>query len=57
MTDIKGIKTDEEYKAALARIEELMDTKIGISGFDEFNLLISLVEFYEDNHYPIGGKQ
>ena len=57
MTDIKGIKTDEEYKAALARIEELMDTKIGISGFDEFNLLISLVEFYKDNHYPIGGKQ
>ena len=49
----KLIKTDEDYTFALARIEQLMDEEFGTSEFDELELLSTLVEIYEDAHYPI----
>src|SRR3989338_6376984 len=49
----KIIKTEQEYKIALARISEIMDTKPGAPGFDELELLSTLVEIYEDKNYPI----
>ena len=47
------IKTEQDYYAALARIEQLMDAKPGTEKIDELELLTALVEIYEDKHYPI----
>jgi len=49
----KVIKTEEEYESALARIEELMDAELGTAEGDELELLATLVEVYEEKHYPI----
>jgi HTH-type transcriptional regulator / antitoxin HigA len=51
--DAKLIKTEEEYNSALARIDELFDSVPGSKDFDEAELLIALVELYEEKHYKI----
>ena len=53
MCNVKPIRTEAEYEAALARIYALMDTEPGTPEGEEFELLADLVEFYEDRHYPI----
>ena len=50
---IKLIKTEADYSAALARIDELFDATPGSKNFDEVELLMKLVEFYEEQHYKI----
>jgi HTH-type transcriptional regulator / antitoxin HigA len=49
----KLIKTEDEYNSALARIDELFDSKPGSKDFDEVELLMALVEIYEEQHYKI----
>ena len=49
----KIIKTEEDYNLALNRIDKLMDARPGTSEFDELELISTLVEIYEDKHYPI----
>ena len=49
----KVIKTEEEYESALGRIEELMDAEAETPEGDELELLGTLVEVYEEKHYPI----
>ncbi len=49
----KIIKTEEDYQAALSRIDELMDAESNTSEGDELELLVTLVELYEDKKYPI----
>jgi len=49
----KIIKTEEDYQAALSRIDELMDAEPNTSEGDELELLVTLVELYEDKKYPI----
>lgn len=49
----KLIKTESEYDNALARIDELFDAKPGTQEFDEAELLLALVELYEDKHHKI----
>jgi HTH-type transcriptional regulator/antitoxin HigA len=49
----KVIKTEAEYQAALARIEAIFDAKPGTAKGDELELLLLLVETYEDRTYPI----
>ena len=49
----KVIKTEEEYELSLGRIEELMDATLGTPEGDELELLSTLVEVYEEKHYPI----
>ena len=50
----RSIRTEEEYKAALARIDEIFDSEKGTPEGEELDELAGLVEFYEDKHYPIG---
>ena len=47
------IKTESDYEQALGRIEQLMDAETGTPEADELELLATLVEMYEDAHYPI----
>lgn len=49
----KIIKNDSEYEATLERIELLMDADPGTPEGDELELLVTLVELYEDKTYPI----
>lgn len=47
------IKTEKDYNLVLSRIEELMDAKKNTTEADELELLVALVEMYEDKHYPM----
>src|SRR6266481_5123332 len=49
----KVIKTDAEYRTTLARVEEIFDAKPGTAKGDELELLLLLVEIYENAAYPI----
>jgi len=49
----KVIKTEGDYQRALARIDELMDAEPNTPEGDELELLINLVELYEEKKYPI----
>ena len=53
MTDIKVIKTEEEYEQILKRIEEIFDSKPNTPEGDELEYLVGLVEKYEDENFPI----
>ena len=51
--NIKPIKNETDYDAALMRIGELMDAELNTSEGDELDVLTALVEHYEAKHYPI----
>ena len=51
--NIKPIKTDKDYKAALARIEALWDAEINTSKGDELSILAILVENYESEKFKV----
>jgi HTH-type transcriptional regulator/antitoxin HigA len=49
----KILKTPAEHKAALAKVEALMDAEPGSAREEELELWGTLVEKYEDEHFPI----
>ncbi|MGL6073514.1 MAG: helix-turn-helix domain-containing protein [Fimbriiglobus sp.] len=49
----KVIKTEAEYEATMAHVEEIFDAKPGTTTGDELELLLLLVEKYEDKAFPI----
>ena len=51
--DIRAIKTEQDYERALARIERLMDAEPNTPEGDELDVLTTLIEAYEDRHFPI----
>ncbi|MFC7332518.1 helix-turn-helix domain-containing protein [Rhodocista pekingensis] len=51
--DIRPIKTPEDHKAALARIDDLMDAEEGTPEVAELEVLSILVEQYEREAFPI----
>jgi HTH-type transcriptional regulator/antitoxin HigA len=51
--DIKPIKTETDYEAALKEIETLFDTEPDTPEGDRLDILVTLVEAYEDKHYEI----
>lgn len=53
MTDIKLIKTEEEYKEALKIADELFDAKVDTPEGDKLELIVTLIEIYEKEHFPI----
>ncbi len=54
MADIKPIRTEADYERALARVDELMGSEYGSPEGDELDVLVTLVESWEDEHYPMG---
>jgi HTH-type transcriptional regulator / antitoxin HigA len=50
----KLIKTEEDYASALARIDEIFNAKAGTAEGEELDLLVTLVELYEEKEFPIG---
>lgn len=50
---VKPIKTEADNKAALARIEQLWNAEPDTPEGDELEVLATLVEAFEEAHYPI----
>jgi HTH-type transcriptional regulator/antitoxin HigA len=51
--EIRPIKTDADYAAALKEIEGLMHAEAGSPEGDRLDLLVTLVEAYEASRFPI----
>ena len=51
--EIKPIRTQEEYEAALVDVGRLWGAKLGTSDGDRLDALVTLIEAYEVAHYPM----
>ena len=51
--DIKPIKTDDDYRAALREIESLMTAEADTPEGERLDVLVTLVEAYEKKHFPL----
>ena len=51
--DIKPIRSEADYDRALHRVEKLWDSPKNSSRGDELDILATLIEAYERQHYPI----
>jgi len=51
--NIRPIKTEYDYTNTLSKIESLMDAKPNTPQMDELEVLTTLVEVYEEQHYKI----
>jgi HTH-type transcriptional regulator/antitoxin HigA len=53
MNVIRPIRNEEDYETALEEIEQLWDAAPGTPEADRLEVLVTLVEAYEAEHYPI----
>ncbi|MCK9908297.1 hypothetical protein MXD81_04100 [Microbacteriaceae bacterium K1510] len=51
--DIRPIRSDDDHKAALAEIERLWGAETGTENGDKLDILLTLVEKYEETRWPI----
>ncbi|MDE0693058.1 MAG: helix-turn-helix domain-containing protein [Gammaproteobacteria bacterium] len=51
--DVKPIKTEDDYDAALAEIDRLMGSPLDSRDGDKLEVLVTLVEAYEAVHWSI----
>jgi HTH-type transcriptional regulator/antitoxin HigA len=51
--DIKPIKNEQDYRKALKEIDRLMDARPNTAGGDRLDILVTLVEAWEERHWPI----
>jgi len=51
--EIKPIKSEADYEASLKEIEQLLDAEPGTPNGDRLEVLVTLVEAYEEEHYSI----
>jgi HTH-type transcriptional regulator/antitoxin HigA len=51
--EIRAIRNEADYQAALARIDELMDSELDTPEGNELDVLTDLVELYEDKRMPM----
>lgn len=53
MVNVSPVRTEADYEAALAAIEPLMSAQAGTPEGDQLDILVTLVQAYEAQHYPI----
>jgi HTH-type transcriptional regulator/antitoxin HigA len=51
--DIRPIKSERDYEQALQRVESLWKSPEGSAESDELDVLATLIEAYEREHFPI----
>ena len=51
---IKPIRSDDDLRVALRRLEAIFQAEQGTPKADEMEVLVNLIEVYENKHYPIG---
>ena len=53
MSEIKPIRAEEDYEAALAEVERLWGARSGTPEGDKLDVLATLIDVYESEHDPI----
>jgi HTH-type transcriptional regulator/antitoxin HigA len=53
MYSLQPIRSKDDHKAALKEIERLFDAPQGTPELDQLEILVTLVEAYENKHEPI----
>jgi HTH-type transcriptional regulator/antitoxin HigA len=53
MMEIRPIKSDSDYRAALSEIEQLMVAEPDTPEGERLDVLVTLVEAYEAKHFPL----
>jgi len=53
MKVLKPIRSEADYEAALTEIERLWGARIGTAEGDRLDILATLVDVYENEHYPM----
>src|ERR1700716_2769564 len=53
MADVKAIRSEADYEAALAEVERLWGARSGTPRGDRLDVLATLIDSYESEHYPI----
>ena len=51
--DIKPIKTDADYRAALTEVESLMTATPDTPEGEKLDVMVTLIEAYEAKHFPL----
>ena len=51
--NIKPIRNDDELKAAFRHLETIFQAEESTAEADEMEILVTLIEVYENKHYPI----
>lgn len=51
--ELKPIRSEADYEAALARVERLWGAKAGTPEGDRLDVLATLVDAYESEHHPM----
>ena len=51
--EIKPIKNNRDYREALKEIDRLMDARPNTAKGDRLDVLVTLVEAWEERHWPI----
>src|SRR5262245_36413930 len=52
-TEIKQIRSERDYEAALAEVEELWGAKSRTRAGARLDVLATLIDVYENEHYPL----
>jgi HTH-type transcriptional regulator/antitoxin HigA len=52
-SELRPIRTETDYEAALAEVGRLWGAKSGTPTGDRLDVLVTLIEAYEDKHYPM----
>src|ERR1700704_2119820 len=55
--DIRPIRTDEDHGSALAEIEKLWGAAVGTPAGDKLDILVTLVETYEERRWPLKSRR
>jgi len=50
---VRPIRTEKDYDAAFKEVERLWGAKSGTPDGDQLEVLATLIEAYEDRHYPM----
>ena len=53
MKSLKPIRTKASYETALKEVERLWGARSGTPAGDRLDILATLIEAYEDEHYPM----
>jgi HTH-type transcriptional regulator / antitoxin HigA len=53
MKNLKPLRSEADYEAALAEVGELWGTKSGTPRGDRLDVLATLIDVYETEHYPM----
>ncbi|MDP3535123.1 MAG: helix-turn-helix domain-containing protein [Halomonas sp.] len=51
--NIKPIRSDDDLREAFQRLEAIFQAEEGTPEADEMEVLVTLIEAYEEKHYPI----